>query len=73
MGKPTSDDPLGQRPDLASFADMIERVVDQRIIMHVRGLTTREFDHTPDIKLVQELIARGWAVFRPQSNKGPEA
>lgn len=67
MGTPSRDDPLGQRPDPGSFADALTTVVDERIKMHLRGRTSRSFDGTRDMDLVQELLARGWAVFRPNS------
>ncbi len=68
MGKPTPDDPMGIKPDPASFDDMIGSVVDARIKMHMRGRASQDFDGVPDMKLVHELIARGWAVFRPAAN-----
>ena len=69
MGQPTANDPFGEKPDIGSFAAAIEAVVDERIMWHVRGRTGPQFDKVTDIALVQELLARGWAVFRP-STKG---
>lgn len=70
MGKPTPDDPLGQRPDPADFGDMINHLIDARIETRLAGRTDARFDGTPDMTLVRELLARGWAVFRPKSNEG---
>lgn len=64
---PTRDDPLGQRPDPTDFFAAITKVVDERIGMHLQGRSSQQFDGVADLALVHELIARGWAVFRPQS------
>ena len=69
MGQPTSDDPLGQRPDFANFSEMLELHIDARIAQRLRGITGFQFNNTPDMALVNELLARGWAVFKPNSNK----
>lgn len=68
MGKPTADDPLGTKPDPASFSEMLEAVVDARIEQRLRGRSSSRFNDVPDTHLVHELIARGWAVFRPRTN-----
>lgn len=68
MGKPTPGDPLGQNPDPTSFADMLDAVVDARIEMRLVGRTNDRFNGVRDMELVQELLARGWAVFRPGVN-----
>lgn len=68
MANPTQGDPFGERKDLASFSDMLEGVVDARIEQRLRGRASRDFDGVPDTALVHELIARGWAVFRPKVN-----
>jgi len=69
MGKPTASDPLGLEPDPTSVADMFEKVIDARIEKRLRGQTTDKFDGVPDLALVQELLTRGWAVFKPQATK----
>ena len=69
MSAPTRDDPLGLRPDPADFGDMLNGVVDARIEMRLRGRTNDRFSGIPDMQLVQELMARGWAVFYPAANK----
>lgn len=71
MGKPAPGDPLGLKPDPQSVADMLEGVIDARINARVSGRTGDRFDGVPDTALVLELIARGWAVFRPQSQDRP--
>lgn len=71
MGVPTRDDPLGINPDPMSFADAIESVVDARIRHQLRGRSSDRFNDTSDMQLVSELLARGWAVFRPQSQGKP--
>jgi hypothetical protein len=43
----------------------MERVVDARIEQRMRGLTAKRFHDVSDMVLVSELLARGWAVFRP--------
>lgn len=67
MGQPSASDPLGQLPNPTSVADMLEGVIDARIRMHLRGRVSDRFNDVSDVMLVQELLARGWAVFRPQS------
>lgn len=67
MATPTPSDPLGQRPDPASFAESMEAMIDARIDQRWRGFTGKQFANTPDAQLALELIARGWAVFRPTS------
>lgn len=65
MGAPTRDDPLGQNPDPTSITEMLEAVVDARIEQRLRGRASKLFDGVPDMQLVHELLARGWAVFKP--------
>lgn len=48
---------------------MLEGVIDARIRMHLRGRVSDRFNDVSDVMLVQELLARGWAVFRPQSQE----
>lgn len=67
MGTPSADDPLGLRPDPTSFDEAIGKVVDARIEHRLRGRAYDTLGGVPDMKLVQELLARGWAVFRPKS------
>lgn len=67
MSKPTATDPLGQRPNPADFGDAMNIMIDARIDQRLMGRTTGQFDGVPDTKLVLELIARGWAVFRPRN------
>lgn len=69
MIRPTPNDPMGQRPDPTSVSEMLEGVVDARIKMHLTGRTSEQFDGVPDLHLVHELLARGWAVFRPRTNE----
>lgn len=69
MGLPTLDDPLGERPQIGAIGDALEKVVDDRIIMHLKGRTSAQLDGVSDMVLVQELLARGWAVFRPNIAK----
>ncbi len=69
MANPTPDDPYAQRPDPTSFADAITAVVDARIEQRLRGRSSTVFNGVPDSHLVHELIARGWAVFRPRVNE----
>lgn len=68
MGKPTADDPLGMRLDPTSISDMLEQVVDARIRVHLLGRTSDRFNDCTDMTLVHELLARGWAVFKPSAN-----
>lgn len=65
MGKPTRGDPLGTNPDPSDFGDMLNDVVDRRIRAVLAGRTDAQFDGVPDTRLVLELLARGWAVYRP--------
>ena len=67
MALPTRDDPLGQRKDPASLYDAMEAMLDARIDQRLRGLTNARFHDVSDMALVAEILARGWAVFRPQS------
>lgn len=69
MGRPTADDPLGQRPDPADFGDMLNSVVDAKIHNALRGRLDKRFDDVLDQHLVLELVARGWAVFWPGPGK----
>lgn len=71
MSRPTKDDPLGMRPDPASFTEMLESVVDARIELRLRGAAMSKFDGFSDIDLALELIARGWAVFLPKIGERP--
>lgn len=66
---PTLADPLGVRDNPASILGAFEKVIDARIEERLRGRTTERFDGVQDIALVHELLARGWAVFKPQ---GPQ-
>ncbi len=66
MGKPSASDPLGQRPDPTDFGDAMNAMIDARIEMRLRGRTNGVFDNVSDIQLVHEMLARGWAVFRPR-------
>jgi hypothetical protein len=65
MAAPTAADPLGQRPDPASFAEAMEKMIDARIDARLTGRTSDQFKNVGDLALVHELIARGWAVFHP--------
>ncbi len=70
MGRPSASDPLGQRPDPASFADAMETMIDARINQRLLGITTQKLDGVTDLDMVHELLARGWAVFRPTTSQG---
>ncbi len=70
MGKPSPGDPLGQRYDPADAGDMFNALIDARIEQRLRGQTSNQFDNVGDLALVQELIARGWAVYRPRVAPG---
>lgn len=65
MAEPTAKDPLGRRLDPADAGDMFNALIDKRIEMRVTGRTSNQFNAVGDWALVQELLARGWAVFRP--------
>ena len=68
MAKPTPSDPLGLRADPGSpeySGDSLAKMIDDRIAMNWCGRTTRELDGFADSVLALELIARGWAVFKP--------
>jgi hypothetical protein len=67
VSEPTADDPHGLRPDPASFAEAMEKMIDARIEQRLRGRALKEMDGVPDMVMVHELIARGWAVFRPST------
>lgn len=67
MGKPGPSDPLGQHPDPADFGDAMNAMIDARIANAYRGRTHDQFNGVSDLALVQEMLSRGWAVFRPQS------
>lgn len=69
MGQPSPSDPLGQRPDPTDLGDMLNAAVDARIEQRLAGRTGDRFNGVTDIELVRELLARGWAVFRPQANQ----
>lgn len=68
MSQPTKDDPFGERPDPTSFAEMMEQVIDARIAQAWRSRAITKFQGIPDGDLVAELLARGWAVFKPKVN-----
>jgi hypothetical protein len=65
MGKPTANDPLGQRLDPSDLGDMLNAAVDQRIAHAWRGRAVADLSGFPDGALVLELVARGWVVYRP--------
>lgn len=69
MGTPTISDPLGDRPNPASFADMMESLVDARIDQRWRGRATNRFDDVLTSDIILELLARGWAVYHPDPKK----
>jgi hypothetical protein len=69
VGNPTANDPLGERIDISNFGQMVEAVVDARIERRLAGRTSKQLDGVPDSVLVHELIARGWAVFKPQLDR----
>lgn len=71
MGTPTRNDPLGVNPDPTSILEMLEGVVDARIKVQLSGRALGKFDNTSDMELVSEMLARGWAVFRPQLQGKP--
>jgi len=50
--------------------DAIEKVIDKRIDNRLMGRTDGKFNGTKDHELVLELIARGFAVFKPMVNEG---
>lgn len=62
---PSMKDPLGQLPDPSSFGAMMEAMVDARIAMHNRFRTQAKFDGVTNQELILELVARGYAVFKP--------
>lgn len=66
---PTAGDPMGTKPNPESVIGAIEAVIDARIERCLTGRSSTKFDGVPDVQLVHELIARGWAVFRPQANQ----
>ena len=70
MANPNLLDPFGKQADPASIAGALERVVDERIKLHLTGRSSQQFNGVADLALVHELIARGWAVFRPRSSEG---
>ena len=67
VGKPSPSDPLGQRPDPSDFGDAMNAMIDARIEQRLIGRTDERFSGVADVALVHELLARGWAVFRPQA------
>jgi hypothetical protein len=69
MGRPTADDPLGERDPEDNFTKGLEKLIDERIRHVVRGRSSPSYNGHSDLQLVTELIARGWAVFKP-STKG---
>ena len=71
MGTPISNDSLGLKPDRGSLAfviEVLEGVIDTRIAQAWRGRTQIAFSGMTDSQLALELIARGWAVFKPVVN-----
>lgn len=60
-----------RRPEPANLGDMLNEAVDRRVDMRMRGRVKDQFNDVPDIDLVSELLARGWAVFRPRENDKP--
>lgn len=69
MPDPTADDPLGQREDPADAGQMLEKLIDARIDRRWIGRASDQCRGIPDAVLAMELIARGWAVFKPQVNQ----
>lgn len=66
MGKPTTDDPLGQRPDATeTFQSALQNMVRHEVRAILRGKTGDKFDGIPDALLAMELIARGWVAYKP--------
>jgi hypothetical protein len=49
-----------------TFAEGLSRLVDERINQRIRDRTDQRLAGIPDHVLVLELIARGWAVYKPQ-------
>lgn len=48
---------------------MLNSIVDKRIEQAWRWRHDVQLVSVPDMVLVSELLARGWAVFRPNSNQ----
>jgi len=70
----TRDGPLGLRPDPASLSDMLDSVIDEKVAKAVRwhgisGPSGYDLEPVADMVPVRELLARGWAVLRPDTNK----
>lgn len=75
-----SQSPLGQliyrdpfEPELGSkadFADGLNKLVDERVNYAMRNRTKRDFSGVPDVDLMMELIARGFAVWLPKPGQG---
>lgn len=73
MSQPSKDDPLGMKPDPTSFTEMVDALINAKVEDAVRWRTSttgQDLRGITDMQLVQELLARGWAVFRPKSNEG---
>lgn len=68
---PSVHDPLGiMRPPAgtdASFARGLAALIDERIDHRLRNRTTSKLNGVPDMDMVHELIARGWAVYKPRA------
>ncbi len=70
---PSAADHLGLGPPAqgtdASFAQGLAQLVDERIDARLRGRASDRFHGVADMELVHELIARGWAVYKPREAK----
>ena len=67
MARPTTSDPLGQRPDGDdTFASSMMDMIDRRIEVVTRGRAFQNFSNVADVQLATELIARGWVVYKPR-------
>lgn len=71
---PSLTDPLGLNPPArgtdASFAQGLAQLVDERIDARLRGRASDRFHGVADMELAHELIARGWAVYKPRPQGG---
>lgn len=69
---PSPNDPLGindpPTPQEA-FTINLDRMIEERIHVIMRGRTTTNFNNMPDHMLCLELMARGWVCYKPRENQ----
>lgn len=57
---------MRQSPDARALAANVKSYIDERVAESRAGLTGKQFESFSDADLMLELMARGYAVWRPR-------